>query len=223
MAITLNDDFISGKFYEDEYSGKWYRKQYIETPEPLWAREANDYYVRLFIAYTGIRPSAKILDLGSGVGRQIEAWRRCGFRNVKGIEISEAAIKHAGSGCEIYHGSVADMSMFEDNEFDLISSAAFFEHIDESILDKVLSECFRLGKRQAHTIGLERGDDPGHINIKPMEEWVIRFAEVSKRREYFVASLPDPILTETPVLVVLHGDLIPDPLWRSYERTKEAA
>lgn len=221
--IQLNSEFISGQFYEDEYDHKWYRHQYIDTPEPTWAREANDYYVRLFAAYCGIKQDSKILDLGSGVGRQICAWYRCGFKKVKGIEISETAIKHAESGCEIYHGTVSDMPMFKDNEFDFVTSAAFFEHIDESILDKVLSECFRVGVNHAHTIGLERGDDPGHINIKTMNEWIDRFSKASEDKEYLVAQLPDPLLMETPILVAIERQSIIDPLWRSYTKlTKQS-
>jgi len=214
--ITLNQEFIDGSWYEEEYRRKWYKLQYIDTPEPSWAKQTKDYYNGLIIAYTGIKPNMKILDLGAGVGQVVQAWERIGFINVHGIEISETAVKHANHP-NVICGSAQKMP-YKDGEFDLVSSHAFFEHIDESILPEVISECFRVGKRQAHTIGLEKGDDPSHINIKTMDEWLMVFAEAIKNKDWLVAHLPDPLLNIGPVLVAFGRQYIPDQVWKSYNQ-----
>ena len=208
----MNQQYIDGSWYENEYKRKWYRHQYIDTDEPIWAKESNEYYIGLKIAYTGIKPAQKILDLGSSVGRYMRAWKRMGFRRIKGLEISAEAIENAESGCEIYQGSAADMHMFDDKEFDLVQSAALFEHIDESILDDVLKECFRVGKMQAHTIGLEYGSDPSHINIKSMDEWVDRFNGKIDNDKSLVGYMPDTIFQKAPILLAIHEDDLTYPM-----------
>ena len=78
----MNQHFIDGSWYEDEYRSKWYRMQYIDSPYPEWAREADIYGVRFMAMCTGISMTAKILDCGSSVGRIMRAWRENGFKDV---------------------------------------------------------------------------------------------------------------------------------------------
>jgi FkbM family methyltransferase len=218
---NINQQFIDGSWYENEYSQKWYRDNYIESPEPDWAKQANEYYVGLKILYTGLKPNHKILDLGSSVGRYMGAWKRLGYRKIKGIDISRTACENHQSGCEIYHGSVADMSMFENKQFDLVQSAAFFEHIDESIVGDCIRECFRVGRMQAHTIGLHEGTDPSHINVKTMDEWVEYFNHYADNDHYLLGYLPDPLLHRAPILIAVHEDDLTYPLALSFKQSLE--
>lgn len=217
-----NAQYIDGSWYENEYQGKWYRENYIEKPEPDWAKQANDYYIGLKILYTGIKPKHKILDLGSSVGRYMEAWQRLGYNKIKGIEISQTACLHHNSGCEIYQGSVQDMHMFKDKQFDLVQSAAFFEHIDESIIERSIRECFRVGKMQAHTIGLHKGTDPSHINVKSLYEWQRYFEYCADEEKYLIGVLPDPLFEEVPILVCIHENDLTYPVIEAYKKAEIA-
>lgn len=209
-----NQCFIDGSWYNDEYTDKWYHKQYIESDEPDWAKEYKDYYINLMVAYTGAKPDWKILDMGSGVGQVMNAWERNGFHNVNGIEISQVAVNHAWSmGIDkIICGSVQKMP-FKDNCFDLVTSFALLEHIDESILRDTLKEFRRVGTAQAHTIASEKGTDPSHINIKESKEWLQYLCDsLGETKPYLVAGLPDPLKKESPVFVCIPYEMISKPL-----------
>ena len=203
----MNKYFITGQWYEHEYSCKWYGHQYIDTPEPEWARQSNLHAVDFCLMCLGLDSDAKILDLGSGVGRIMRTWKRRGFQDIYGLEISKTAVRASGEPNMIC-GTVADIP-YRDNEFDLVFSVALFEHIDESILERVINECLRVGKRQAHFIGLEFGTDPSHINIKTMAEWSNTFARYSKD---LIAVVENPLVGGDPMLLVLPYELVTYPM-----------
>lgn len=202
-----NSRYISGEWYEHEYSHGWYRNQYITNPLDQWARESNRFIVDCMIAFTGINREAKILDLGSGVGHLISAWKERGFYRVYGIEISETAVRESHNP-NIFCGSVADMPFFKDQEFELVTSVALLEHIDVSQEDQTMKEILRVGQRQAHSIGLEAGSDPGHINIKTMPDWM----ELMSRHASGMVSIINCPITYEPVLVNIPEKKIIHPL-----------
>ena len=203
MAMNPNAKFINGDWYEEEYSEKWYRKTYIDEPEPQWAKDCNQYGVDFMAMVYGLPREAKILDCGSGVGRIMQAWKRRGFYNVHGIEISGFAVRAANEP-NMIQGTVADMSRYRDKQFDLVSSFALLEHIDESIEDQVIKEMLRVGKRQAHFMALDKGTDPSHINMKTAMEWGKVFAR-HVTGEINIIVLRGPLMEE-PLLLVFHGD-----------------
>jgi len=202
-----NQKFIDGSWYDQEYLKGWYRHQYINSPMPEWANEAKAYYINRILMYTGLPLSAKILDLGSGVGHAMRVWESRGFKNVHGIEISQIAVFHSGLP-NLRQGSVQNMP-YKDKEFDLVFSSALLEHIDESILDDVLNECFRVGRIQAHTLCLDKGTDPSHINMKTPEQWLKVF---EKYTDDLVFVAPDELLLTGPILVVIPEDRLTHPL-----------
>jgi len=205
--INLNEKFIDGSWYEEEYREGWYRDRYIEKQEPQWAKECKAYHINCILMFLGLPLTAKILDLGSGVGQFMGAWQERGFGNVHGIEISKTAVSYSNMR-NLIQGNVQDMP-FKDGEFDLVFSSAFFEHIDESILDDVLKECFRIGIRQAHTLCLEKGTDPSHINMKTAQGWLERF---EKHTKDFIFIAPDELLNSAPILLVVPENKITHPL-----------
>jgi len=196
-----NQKFINGSWYEEQYRDGWYRSQYINSDEPQWARECKAYYINRILMYTGLDLSAKILDLGSGVGQFIRAWQKRGFMDVHGIEISMTAVANSGIPT-LRQGTVQNMP-YKNNEFDLVFSSALFEHIDDTILDDVLKECFRVGAIQAHTLCLDKGSDPSHITIKSAEEWLNVFEQYTQGLTFVVA---DELLLTSPLLIVLPND-----------------
>ncbi len=220
--MNPNQQFIDGSWYDIEYSSKWYKSQYIDSDYPDWAREADTYGVRFMAMCSGISLFAKILDCGSSVGRIMQTWRENGFKDIWGIEISRVAWLTARGDYEpnnIIHGSVQNMSMFQDNEFDLLTSFALLEHIDESILADVLNEMSRVSKKQAHFIAHEAGTDPSHINIKSFQEWADL---LNKHTEKMTLCIPNPLIECSPLFLVMPKDELTEPIKHSLKQMKNA-
>ena len=197
--MNPNQQFIDGSWYDEEYQSRWYKMQYIDSEYPAWAREADTYGVRFMAMCSGIPLIAKILDCGSGVGRIMQTWRENGFSNIQGIEISKIACSKSND-LYLFHGSVQNMSMFPDNEFDLLSSFALLEHIDESILSDVLDEMSRVSKKQAHFIAHKAGTDPSHINIKTPQEWIELLTKHTGKQ---ALCIPNPLIEQSPLFLVM--------------------
>ena len=195
-----NEKFISGEWYEEQYKteGSLYHTHYVKNKQPLWAKQMNQHCVDLTIAYTGISPNAKILDLGSGIGYYMNAWQYRGY-DVRGIEISKLAVELSKQP-KMVCGSVEDMSCFEDKQFDLVYSAALFEHIDSSIFEKVFEECCRIGDIQIHLISQDKGTDPSHINIKSAEEWAWDFYSLTTEHKVFL--IPNLLEKGHPLIII---------------------
>ncbi len=215
---AANEKFIDGSWYDREYTTGHYRREY-HRPHPQWAVEADRYCVDVVTMFTGCDKGIKILDLGSGTGHFMRAWKSRGFSNVSGIEISQVAVDLSGEPTLI-QGTIADMP-FKDKEFDLVFSSAVLEHIDDSILPAALSECLRVGKRQAHSIGLDKGTDPSHINIKTISEWqgIFRDAVMS---DMIVFSVPHIMgAAVNPFLFCIREDMLTYPLRESFKNKHE--
>jgi len=209
QPATDNQKFIDGSWYEDQYLNGHYRDEYLIKGTPQWAKETKAYYINRILMYAGFPLSIKILDLGASCGQSMRAWQERGFKDVHGIEISHIAVLHGGMPT-LRQGTVQNMP-YKDKEFDLVFSSALFEHIDESILDDVLKECFRVGVAQAHCLCLDKGTDPSHINMKTPDEWLKVFEKYTKDLAFIVS---DELMGTGPLLIVLPEDQIPYPLGR---------
>ena len=201
---TNNQKFIDGSWYDEQYGtdGTLYNMNYVKNDQPLWAKQMNQHCVDLAIAYTGISPDAKILDLGSGVGYYMNSWEHRGF-DVCGIEISKTAVEISKQP-KMVCGQVQDMSCFKDKQFNLVYSAALFEHIDSSIVNKVFKECCRVGEVQVHLISQDKGSDLSHINIKSAEEWAWEFYSLTT--EHKIILIPNLLEMGHPFIIIYPED-----------------
>lgn len=85
-----------------------------------------------------IAKDAQILELGCGVGRNLEALRKAGYTNLFGIDMNEKAIDlgevhfpHLEG--RLYYGSIEEwISQIEPNIFELVFTMAVLEHIHPS-------------------------------------------------------------------------------------------
>ncbi len=91
----------------------------------------------------GLAKDARILDVGTGTGSNQRLLRDLGFTNVRGIDISEAAIAFCKEkGFEnIVRGDVCQMP-FEDGSCDLVLATDVVEHVDDDV--RALSEIRRV-------------------------------------------------------------------------------
>lgn len=169
-------DLVSGEWYESQYATPGARYHDIYTrPTPQWAVEANIHHVALVCAWLAIEPirgERKVLEIGCGVGRYLEVWHHFGFSPC-GIDISPTAVAHARERVMVdVWESPSDDLPFGGGDFDLVFSAAFMEHCPREKTARTLQEAARVARYQAHYIPLEAGDDPSHIHVQSVEEWV---------------------------------------------------
>ena len=100
----------------------------------------------------------KILELGSGVGRNLSVLHNAGFKNLNGIEISEKSINVMRQSYpelrhnKIHHSPIESIiDIIPDKEYDLIYTMAVLEHLPfES--DWVFHEISRVCKANLITI-----------------------------------------------------------------------
>ena len=103
--------------------------------------------------FKGSEPNDKILELGCGPGNMLEFLTKCGFKQVKGIDISseqvELAKKH---GCD---AEVADVFEYLDGKqdtFDSIIALDFIEHFHKEELLELARLLFRALKKGGRLI-----------------------------------------------------------------------
>jgi ubiquinone/menaquinone biosynthesis C-methylase UbiE len=128
----------------------------------------------------GVVPKrARILDVGSGGGKDAIFMAQCGFR-VVGVDISAAALKIAGKRAEDAHvevdwrrGSALDLPV-EDCSVDLVTDRGLFHHLDEGERTRYAAELFRVLKVRGRALirGANEVSAPDRFN--PITEEAIR-------------------------------------------------
>lgn len=91
----------------------------------------------------------KILEVGAGIGLQLELLRKMGFKNLLGIEPNQYAIKqakHIHPEIDIIRGAAFDLP-FKDDYFDMVFTSGVLIHIDPRDLEKATREIVRASKR----------------------------------------------------------------------------
>ena len=87
--------------------------------------------------------SARLLEVGCNVGRNLAYLRRAGFKNLEGIEINPHAVellreRHPELSDVVVHVGAAEdlLARYPDDEFDLVFTMAVIEHIhpDSSVV-----------------------------------------------------------------------------------------
>jgi SAM-dependent methyltransferase len=115
-------------------------------------------------------PPARILEIGSNVGRNLHYLFENGRRDLEGIEINEAAVDEmkrafpgVGAAAVIHRGPVEDViRTLPDRRYDLVFSMAVFEHIHTDS-DWVFGEIARTSAHHILTIEDEECVSPRHF------------------------------------------------------------
>lgn len=94
-------------------------------------------------------PRRKALDFGCGVGRLSQPLSEH-FEEVHGIDISKAMIELAnkynkhGDKCEFHLNATGNLSIFDDNSFDLIYTILVLQHMKPIYAKKYIQEFLRI-------------------------------------------------------------------------------
>ena len=118
--------------------------------------------------YSLMDPSILIAPLG--VGDDIRYVSHLSD-NISGIDLFPGAIdKVADSTIDTYVGDMKNMTMFSDEQFDIVMVPLFFHHFVKYGFDDFLREAYRVLKPGGHFFSLE----PSSLNPLSMLAWVAR-------------------------------------------------
>ena len=131
-----------------------------------WIRSGH---LAQYISQIQISPQARILEVGSGVGRNLAVLKFAGYHNVSGIELNENSIETMRlmlpvlSHNIVHQGPVEDIIYkLETDAFDLVFTMAVLEHLPPES-NHVFKEMVRITKKYLLTIEDERGISPRHF------------------------------------------------------------
>jgi len=141
------------------------RKYYDETAEIEWTRLRSNAYRRLEHIITShflekyLPETGLILDAGGGPGRYTIQLAKKGYDVIlldlspKCLELARKQIKRAGVRSrvkQIVEGSILDLKMFSDEQFDAVLCLGPFSHLTEKEhKEKAASEIIRVAKKGA--------------------------------------------------------------------------
>jgi len=165
-------DFLSGSATRTDLIEYWCNPPKEDNNCPMdyygpdgWIR--SGYLVKYLSRH--IEKDAHILEVGSGVGRNLAVLRFARFSNLAGIEVSENAIRTMRTMIPllddsiIYHGPVEEwIYRMGSDSFDLIFTMAVFEHLPPQS-EHVFEQVVRCMRTYLLTVEDESGVGPRHF------------------------------------------------------------
>jgi predicted TPR repeat methyltransferase len=150
-----------------------------------WMPELTIKMAYSIIKYLNIGANDSILDFGCAKGYIVKSLRILDV-NAFGCDISEYAIKSVDPDIREYCYLVKN-DIFEDGKkYNWLMTKDVLEHMNESDIDKLLSQSVKNVKSMFHVIPLgndgnfivpEYHDDPSHIQIQSKDWWIAKFKE----------------------------------------------
>lgn len=104
-----------------------------------------------------IQPDAHILDIGSGTGFYIELWKKLGFKNITGSDLTTVAVenlKNKYTNSQFISFDISDEHIpLKEKEFDVISIMDVLFHIvDDKKYQKAINNISKLIKKNGYLI-----------------------------------------------------------------------
>jgi len=178
IAIRIYDKFLNSKIIRNHVKQKpreelhnfWRNPRTGNLPEEyVFGEERSVFLVNLIKKYESNK-SAKFLDIGCNVGRNLHYVQKEGYHNLSGIEISTNAVQlmkkefpKLASDANIYNEPVEErIKLFTEKEFDVIYTMAVLEHIHVDS-NFVFEEIARITKKTLITIEDEKSVSSRHF------------------------------------------------------------
>ena len=169
---------------------------------PLWFNRFLDVYQRKALArllsgkdLTG----ARVLDIGTGVGRWARWYAQQGASEVVGIDLEPMRLQQA----ETYGGPVkylempADSLDFPDASFDLVNSITVLQHVDHDVKRRAIKEISRVLKPGGSAVIFEisdTADDASHVYPWSRPTWIEEFSSAGLTVDRMVGDQYTPVL-----------------------------
>ena len=146
-------DYIEVRKTEDIPEHSWLFGYFHSSHENwdgrTWTRNLHELRIRdLALFALGDVKGKKILDVGCGPGAYLLILSKMGAL-VSGQDLFDSAsafLRKNGVDADIKTGDAAKRLLFDDNYFDVVFSADFFEHISYEQKNQVVSEIYRVLK-----------------------------------------------------------------------------
>lgn len=146
---------------EGESSKRWtgaFGAAYTERNRDETIQEVNaEYKERFGVTQTtlfedlfdGIDRNARILEVGCGVGVQLEILEGLGFDHLYGLDLQRGALKVADRHRQVIRTvqGAAQCLPFDDNSFDIVCTIGVLIHIPPDVIEAALDEIVRCSKR----------------------------------------------------------------------------
>jgi SAM-dependent methyltransferase len=126
-------------------AGLWHMEE-----NHFWHRARNRWIVRA-LAESGVRPGARVLEVGCGSGAVAIELHRRGY-GVTGIDTADILVRKAHERCPAARFVVGDVAALPESEgpFDVVAFFDVFEHLDEPAA--LLASALRLARPGALVI-----------------------------------------------------------------------
>ncbi|MBU1085166.1 class I SAM-dependent methyltransferase [Patescibacteria group bacterium] len=167
MKSSLFDkDYYSSDNYNDYLTG--YKKE-------------GEEFVKLLLGLIKLKPEAKILDVGCGMGGVIKAFRELGFEAF-GTEVSEYCLKKSPVKKFIQKIGVTSLP-FEDNFFDLVICQDVLCYLNRKQVHQAVNELVGVTKDYLYIEVITKGSPNSRQSVNPDK---LRKAEnLLAKREWF--------------------------------------
>lgn len=183
MPLTENKKKYTRDYYENILFSK-----YKFTPE---RQRVFNFYLRLIKKRK--KNIERVLDIGCAYGYLLKVLEKENVPELYGIDISGEALSQARQFCGKASYTNIDLSQkksdFPDSFFDVITAVDLIEHIEDT--QKFLAEVNRILKPEGLVFFITpnprslvrrlyfrikgREEDPTHVNMLPVTEWMQRF------------------------------------------------
>jgi ubiquinone/menaquinone biosynthesis C-methylase UbiE len=169
---------------------------------PAWFNRFLDRYQRKAMARLvkseEVR-DARVLDLGTGVGRWARWFVSKGALEVVGIDLEPARLELASSygGPIKYRQMAAESLDFPDRSFDLVSSVTVLQHVGHATKRDAIAEIGRVLKRGGKAAIFEEthmADDAPHVFPWSRQSWETEFARHGMEVSRIVGDQYTPLL-----------------------------
>ena len=173
ILIILNDFIIKIRFTHSLQSifEPYHLGGYVAGGDSSsWYPELWDWIIKEL----GIK---SVIDVGCGEGHSTKYFKEKGCK-VLGVEGSQVAIKNSPVKDLLIRHDYTKGSFSPDNEYDLVWSCEFVEHVEEKYVHNFL-ETFKALKYVFMThapLGKERYYH--HVNCQPKEYWIKKLSEI---------------------------------------------
>ncbi len=143
-------------FQSSTWSGD-FGKKYIERND-LTSSEMDELYLKRYGLkrivmnerfLNDIDRNAKILEVGSNVGNQVNILLQMGFKDITVVDVQEDALeilKNNYPQVKCYQADASNLP-FEDDVFDLVYTSGVLIHIHPDLLPKVMGEIYRVSNQ----------------------------------------------------------------------------